>query len=49
MKITIGKNIFNVLSGGIAFGIWQHSFWAGIFALGLLAIISDPDDKNEEK
>ena len=43
MKITWNpeKNALNIITGGIAFGIWQHSIWACIAFLGLLAVISN--------
>jgi len=39
MKITISANFFNIILAGIAFGIWQNSYWAGIALLFFLTVL----------
>lgn len=40
MKVTIGKNAFNILIGAVAFGMWQRSAMAGV-AFGVFLAILD--------
>jgi hypothetical protein len=37
-RLTV-SGLVAVVSGAIAFGVWQHSWYAGVFAFTLLTIL----------